>query len=754
MINDNTYLIPYRKEVPFIDDLSYLLGININNDKTKLVGFTCALAYMCQYITAEELAVYVSPEFGKDGMRRRFSRLVKAGILRADKFKTYDGHSRMGYCLTKKGIAAVSQYFPRETTSEIKVRRSGGYVPEHDYSCGMNILSALYLRIPFFWEKEYVLPGKYKVLRAVRSDCVLVTRFKDPQVLFIEQDMGTENSVTLVNKVGAYGDHGVQQELNCSVIFSCRKLPTQDFSDTLFQIKWINSLRDILGSLSINGNDGIYKLYELLSDELAAAGTNSYKGNGAYSNYNRTSGSKDTRNTIATDTILSCMKDTITFRGAQNNYSALTNFLIDLKRLLVLTGVCSIDELSSFSYKKEVADIELLPRISSATTLSRKGKDFTISDLTTYADQLDSFNNTYRIKYQNVQQANNSFSTLISMLSVYKNNINASLDRDEVLTILSGLPVYVVPTSLFARKMPYILPVYFSLPSRQKNLIYEYYGVPAIYCSKIGIGNHSTTDIDKVEVYLRDCFIVYDKYDNNTGELYDSNIESVGTEANNEKNRKISYLSNRSVSLLNRLNNTSFRKKTGSLKLYENDLYMISYADTYEICSDPYINAVGSRVCDFDYDSCIINDSEFGSSLNNGTDSVNGHSLGAPYTKGLICYTSACSLTSLVDAYYISNYVDMSELDFSYIHFIFECENKAQMKKLAVLLGFDNDYDDYLEKKGFKVSFSLPGERELYRVYGYGDGVETSDDIIFPISPISKKEVEEKKILKNLAELM
>lgn len=124
--------------------------------------------------------------------------------------------------------------------------------------------------------------------------------------------------------------------------------------------------------------------------------------------------------------------------------------------------------------------------------------------------QLDSYNNVYRIKYQNVQQCNNSFNTLIGMLSIYKRLLDTSnTNKDEVLTILSGLPVYVVPTSLFARKINHVLPVYFNLPSRQKDLIGDYYGVPTLYYIRVGLGNYSTTDADRTEVILRNCFVIY-----------------------------------------------------------------------------------------------------------------------------------------------------------------------------------------------------------------------------------------------------
>lgn len=791
--SDNTYLIPHRRAAPYVDDLSYLLDINIGNDRSSLVGYTCAMAYMCQYITAEELSSLIAPEFGKDAMRRRYTRLVKSGILRADKFKTSDGHSHIGYCLTKKGIAAAREYFPRESFSEVKVRRSGGYVPEHDYSCGMNILSALYMRIPFFWQKEYVLPGKYKVLRAVRSDCVLVTRFNDPHIIFIEQDMGNEKSNILVDKIGAYGDHGIQYDSNFSVIFSCRNLPSQAFSNTLFRVKWIKGIKDTLAALSLNG---VYELYELLNKDNGSSLPDIHK------------------NLIISNLAL-----------GKSSGCTINSIAVELKRFLVLTGTCKIDELTPAAdmTKIMVSDIELLPRINTMTTVTKQaGRDFMISDIDVYLDQLDSYNNVYRIKYQNVQQCNNSFNTLIGMLSIYKRLLDTSnTSRDEVLTILSGLPVYVVPTSLFARKINHVLPVYFNLPSRQKNLIGDYYGVPALYYTRVGLGNYSTTDADRTEVILRNCFVIYTPAGEslngftNTGttgthvgkgpdEVRENGKEGENGIENNKNERdkrdtkdismdftqRTSYLSPRSNAVLRSLSASSgasnyvnaaagpqkynksndsekdfkrshaFYKATAALKSYKKDCYLISYNSRYDICDNPYMNAAGSRVSEFDYDNCIISESEL-DELNARNDMDISHGALAegsvsevPYNKGLVCYTSICSLSSLAEAYYIANFVDIKETEYSYVHFIFECETKAQMKRAAVLLGFDDDYGDYLEKDGFKVSFSLPGDKSLYRVYGYGEGIETPDDIVFPISPAERKEVEQEVILRNLADLM
>lgn len=644
------YLLPSRGDVDYFDDMIHLLGIQLPCDRTKLVSFTCCLAYMCQYITAEELSVYVSSDFGKDAMRRRFARLVSAGYLRADKFRFPDGHSRTAYCLTKKGIEAAGGYFPREAYHEVKVRRSGGYVPEHDYSCGINVLSALYARIPFFWEKEYVLTGVYKKLRSVRSDCVFVTRYENPNILFVEQDMGTESTATLIDKIGAYGDHGVQSDDMCRLIFSCRCLPSQDYSSTLFNQGWVRNLMELVGDMDF------YDYY------------------------------------------------------LSGSFDHSTRLL--LKKFLVLLGVCS----ASVDFNS----------VHASTELTKNPVPFGRAEFLDYLDSLDAFCNPYQMMYQNKLQAENSFSTLFAMASALSRLLLSAEElgkSDEVSTILGGLPVFVVPTHLFARRIRNVVPAYFSLPTYQKGLIGAYYGVPTLFYDRLDLGVGSLESL--FSVTIRDCYLIYEPCEEAT-----SGFLSMRGYTQWKK------LVDETDSSGARVNKLFFRSAVGLKKV--EGAYLMSYSSSSFSCEDPFFRALGSRCANYEAENSILDETEF-RDLNTGE---------VPCKVGVVCSTSVCNLSALMCAHYLMSYE--KELSYDYIHFIFECDNKEQMKKIAVLLGFDKCYDDYLEKKGVQVSFSLAEDKTLYRVYGYGDGVLTPDDIVFPISPILDKE----KDVQNLSELL
>lgn len=221
-------------------------------DRATTVNSILFFAYMCQYITYEELGVFLGPYFTSPRIRMAVSSLVEKNLLRKEKFIPSEGLSRNAYCLTKAGISHILPMLPSHLTKNIKMRRSRKIVPLHDYYSGMNLLHFMAAGYAFTWEKELTIGGR------LRPDIVLhMHEANMPSTIYIETDMGTENKATLLDKLSVY--ESLQLTEDSLIIFSMAVKRRTPGPHTGFTKKF---LTELLQQMSIHSHCSIFSFYE------------------------------------------------------------------------------------------------------------------------------------------------------------------------------------------------------------------------------------------------------------------------------------------------------------------------------------------------------------------------------------------------------------------------------------------------------------------------------------------------------------
>lgn len=239
--HDNIYLPAYHDYT--LDTLKILLedtlGISFSNYAQDGTDTLLILAYIAQYITPEELSTIFGEKMGSRRVKLCITRLVKRKLLKSEKFQRPDGYSKNAYCLTRHGIEAASALLPSPILQAVKVRHSGGYVSGHDYGCGMSLLHILAMGDPLNYRREYTIGGIYKKKRSLCIDA-LVNIGED--ILYIEQDMGTESVRTLINKIASYHEQGLDRKDGGRLVFSCRRAELP-IADPCFSLTYLEEIK-------------------------------------------------------------------------------------------------------------------------------------------------------------------------------------------------------------------------------------------------------------------------------------------------------------------------------------------------------------------------------------------------------------------------------------------------------------------------------------------------------------------------------
>lgn len=398
-----------------------------NETDSSLRMSIMALAYMCQYITYEELSVFLGSYFSSSTIRRMVGRMVDSGILKREKFELQDSYSRYAFCLGKKAIEYAGSLFPLECRQNLKVRRSMGIVPEHDYSAGMNMLHLLASPLSFTWKKEFMFGGVKKVKRSLCVDYVVpIANEQNPVCLYIEQDMGTETIGRLIEKIEIYGDHGIPSQASSILVFSFRKAQPAVARSSYLHGCFSSTLLD---SMKATGEKSLYAYYER-------------------------------------------------YTAGDISVTYPYNYTVCLKKFLVATGVCEPAAGSQNTLNTMAAPASLsAEHITEQTVLTRiKSHDITIKDLVRYCKDEDAMCNPYSSINANRQQASSAFRKELSMLGVLTSYVkHGHVNRDSIRLILGGFPVYAVPTALFGNSLPFFVPERFDTVTKWMASLSDYY---------------------------------------------------------------------------------------------------------------------------------------------------------------------------------------------------------------------------------------------------------------------------------------
>lgn len=270
---DKTYLPVCTEEFHATDELFVRLAEKFNietegiDNRSYLRLSIMMLAYICQYITREELSFYFGDIFSSANIRMALSRMVKEGVLRKDHFHVKDSSSTHAYCLTQKAVDAAGALFPLECRNMVTVRRSNGVVPVHDYSAGINMLHFINSSFDFSWRKEFVFPGYRRTIRSVRVDYVVSVHGEHQKKIYIEQDMGTETIGRLIEKIACYSDHGITGEMNSCMVFSMRTVVQQPLGAHPLSIAFAKKVLDEFRTFSKKSLYAFFNAYEFSSLE-------------------------------------------------------------------------------------------------------------------------------------------------------------------------------------------------------------------------------------------------------------------------------------------------------------------------------------------------------------------------------------------------------------------------------------------------------------------------------------------------------
>lgn len=264
LVNDTLDLKDSSSACRAINDKFSVDGAGFLFESAPLQNSVLFFAYMCQYITYDELSTFLGKFYSNSAVRIGVSQLVDKKLLRREKFKSTEGLAKYAFCLTKKGVDNVLPLLPYHLSHNIKTRYSGGMVPLHDYYCGINMMHFFVSPLQFLWEKEVVYSNK------LRPDIILSVKDKGivPRI-FIEQDMGTEDHWKLLNKLNKYNE--LELTANSIVIFSMATKLTAPAANSGLSRAFVTELKNLMESCRINSVFELYERYLRRDDEVIGA---------------------------------------------------------------------------------------------------------------------------------------------------------------------------------------------------------------------------------------------------------------------------------------------------------------------------------------------------------------------------------------------------------------------------------------------------------------------------------------------------
>lgn len=374
-------------------------------------GVLCLMMYIGYCASCYELSALFGSYFSSAPVRTRLAELSskKSGVLGALGYSNNDMGAQRAYFITKQGYVSHLSAIPeliKPKGGEIKIRRSGGLVPTHDYGVGISLYSFLLSGLPFYYEKEdtYSIKTMRKQKGSVCVDCTIYLRDNNSYRIYLEQDMGNETTTTLINKIGAYKRLGLADACSC-IVFSSHSIMPFSSCATFSPV----ALDEIFHDMESRGCDGLYEYFSTYGDDIGE------------------------------------------------------DRLLLLKKLLVRTGVCDacLDGIACVPEKVTAGCVLKRHLIYSycnkVETGSRLSDDFTLSELKRYISELRSGCNPYRLRCYNMEQARITKQKFRNMALTLSGHIaNGYVSRDDISCLLSGYACYMVPSMLLDNAVPLI----------------------------------------------------------------------------------------------------------------------------------------------------------------------------------------------------------------------------------------------------------------------------------------------------------
>lgn len=212
-----------------------------------------ALTFEFHYMTFENFNLFFPDILSRNGFMNVCNHLIKRSLMKSERFSMHDNASYTAYCLTAKGLSHIKALLSDGKEHNEKIRRTGGHVAMHDYCAGINLFHFFCSPFRYEWSKEVmvtdsamktkaslcadvflsihsVLFGPDDAVASVEEITSLVLKganaaytFKSYRKrLYIEEDLGTETTGTLLSKIASYDEHGLLTS-DAILLFSTRK---------------------------------------------------------------------------------------------------------------------------------------------------------------------------------------------------------------------------------------------------------------------------------------------------------------------------------------------------------------------------------------------------------------------------------------------------------------------------------------------------------------------------------------------------
>ena len=245
------YTNRYRKDLK--DDVevyefleSVFPDLDVDPVKDSYASFNYSFfSYLGDFVTKQELASMFGSIFTTSSTRTKLARLLKRKELMSCALNSMDMGANKSYKLTKAGIRNISLLLPDSAKGGLAPSKGGGF-KAHAYATGLSILNIMLRQTPFSYQMEvsftspFLPEGGPKKYRSVCSDTLITLLDGSNRTVYLEQDMGTELTKTLIEKIQAYERLGVISPHN-PVLYSSHKLVNVKSRKT-FSITKINEL--------------------------------------------------------------------------------------------------------------------------------------------------------------------------------------------------------------------------------------------------------------------------------------------------------------------------------------------------------------------------------------------------------------------------------------------------------------------------------------------------------------------------------
>lgn len=263
----NTYLLQMKKNFKEDREVYQFLQKSFPDIQTETAYdsyfpfILSLLAHICYPCSLHELTAVLG-----NGVlhRQKIKRLMDRGLLKSYKMTVSDRGARNAYYLSQAGTEALFSSLPLDLFDKIKLRRTGGLLPAHDYGVGLSLLQCLLRETPFYYQKEVLYSsGLFKEKGSLCVDAVVSYQDSSQTLLFIEQDMGTESPAVLAGKLHYYNAYGLLQGENKHLVISSHAM--LDNNCPSFNV---SALSDMIQDMRMRGANLVYAYYATYGDEL------------------------------------------------------------------------------------------------------------------------------------------------------------------------------------------------------------------------------------------------------------------------------------------------------------------------------------------------------------------------------------------------------------------------------------------------------------------------------------------------------